>query len=361
MIRTYRRPATTLMLLTVASSACQDLPAGAITDGSALDLRRTGTSLPGLGLGRPGPSPYLCYVSERTEGGLQRYRYGILPLRFPRNAISPDGSTRSYRLHVKRPGEDPVGAARCVIPDTPEAVRMLNRRFGVEGGGQAEQTEGTALMSTTCTVSNCPIEGIVVTAPPKGGGSGTSDGSWYDNCDSAWSCNDGSPGDWYGGGDSYEPPPPETDDICTQREAGCLQELDAVQAAGIANTLSQVRTNIADPEVQRICTSLQSTAQRMLNEGLIMAGNREMPDGPQGEDHSAEYDPATGMMHVDEAFLDAAINGGYNQSLGAIILHEAAHRDGFYHPLEEKRPYTSFPFRHTSYTGYTRPGVEECM
>lgn len=102
--------------LVLAAWACQDStgPAAAPGDGAA----------PRLGQA----SAYHCSIVATTPDGVQR---GLVPLHFPAEARSADGSTMDYRYRRQTPSGAATYSADCVIPRTMPAVEMMNRRFRV--------------------------------------------------------------------------------------------------------------------------------------------------------------------------------------------------------------------------------------
>ncbi len=95
--------------------------------------------------GTPPPSPYVCLTSVRTPEGPHRYRYQKVYLLYP-DAILEDASGPpvhlTYRLHVQKDSSSQVGTdrstgrmARCRLPASPRAARMLHEALRYHGSG----------------------------------------------------------------------------------------------------------------------------------------------------------------------------------------------------------------------------------
>ena len=74
----------------------------------------------------------------------------------------------AYRFRGTTPTGEVVVAAFCTVPYTGAALRRVDRRFGVERGGGADQyaaREGGIRPQGCVTDGMCVLEPIVVTAP----------------------------------------------------------------------------------------------------------------------------------------------------------------------------------------------------
>jgi hypothetical protein len=168
-------------------------------------------------------SPYTCYVSRRTPDGPNRYSYTHVRVDFPENAVVAGGPTIVLRYVWKNPGEEPSAAANCRLPRTPEAVKFLDRRLGVEGRRRFHRLGGRSADGTASTMSGpgdcwydsynrlvCPIDGIIVTPwNPVG--------QPYDPWDNSpcWiNCAGGASQGHPGGGDGYDPGTPDQSGPC---------------------------------------------------------------------------------------------------------------------------------------------------
>jgi len=208
------RPFVTALLVGMVSAACQDLPTlsegGKRFPGGSVEIASISAS------SSRRASSYVCYVSERTPDGPNRYRYGRIRLRFPASALAPDGATMIYRYRLMEagasPGAEPVAAANCRIPRTPEAVLVMERRFAVEnrrkrssgGGGDGDSEIGGIRGCVSDGV--CPIEGLVAIGylPPSSGVAGGT--CWQFGCggwDASYSYFDNGTG-----GQSWDPGEP---------------------------------------------------------------------------------------------------------------------------------------------------------
>lgn len=160
------RTAGALVFLGVVASACQDNPTAPqpASPASPEPYRMGVTRAP-----KPEP-PYVCYLSKRTTDGPNRYAYKHVRIEFPKWAQAPDGSTQVLRYVWMNPGEDPVAAANCRVPKTPQAVEITDRRLGVSDerrrNAPGKPADGAVTtLSDPCYVTWCPIEGIIVRPP----------------------------------------------------------------------------------------------------------------------------------------------------------------------------------------------------
>ena len=118
-----------LLLLGLASAACQDLPTGStIPDDLPHDLRGGHPATPGDAAASG--SRYSCLISDRTPDGPQRYHYRhVRGIRLPRSVESPDGRTTLLRLTFQSPGEPVRAQVNCRIPATHEAIDLMVATF----------------------------------------------------------------------------------------------------------------------------------------------------------------------------------------------------------------------------------------
>ncbi len=85
----------------------------------------------------------------------------------------------------------------------------------------------------------------------------------------------------------------------------------------------------------------------MFNARHIYKGDSTIADA-EGLDHNSQgglFTPNDGsppyyVVHIDQDFLDAATV----QALGAILVHQGFHLDGYSHPVTERYPYATPPF-----------------
>lgn len=161
------------LLLGIAASACQDLP-------TASDSRPPAGEQParwGSSSAPKSASPYMCYLSTRTPDGPNRYAYKHVRIDFPKAFIDDSSATAVLRYVWRDEGEEPVAAANCRVPRTPEAIAFMDRRLGVEGRRRRratrekdDETVGT-LYYQDCYYDSqgrrvCPLEEIIVRPPP---------------------------------------------------------------------------------------------------------------------------------------------------------------------------------------------------
>ncbi|HEX8674174.1 MAG TPA: hypothetical protein VF710_19915 [Longimicrobium sp.] len=162
------------MLFGIVASACQDLPTAndAAPPGAESSARWSVASAP------KSESPYMCYLSMRiSDDGPARYAYKHVRVDFPKPFIGDNGETAVLRYVWKNEGEEPVAAANCRVPRTPEAIAFMDRRLAVHGrrrrrdGGEKDDGTVSTMDYTDCWTNSrgervCPIEGIIVSPPP---------------------------------------------------------------------------------------------------------------------------------------------------------------------------------------------------
>jgi hypothetical protein len=167
----FRR--TGAVLLGIAVSACQDLP-------TPSDSTRSAGEPPvrlGLSSASRSQSPYMCYLSMRTPEGPNRYAYKHARVDFPQPFIEDSSETAVLRYVWRNEGDEPVAAANCRVPRTPEAIAFMDRRLGVEGRRRRratrEKDDGTVstMYYSDCYYDSqgrrvCPLEEIIVRPPP---------------------------------------------------------------------------------------------------------------------------------------------------------------------------------------------------
>jgi len=134
-------------------------------------------------------SAYYCSTLVANPQGPQA---GEIPLHFPAEARSANGSTMEYRYRRQAPSGALAYSADCMIPRTLRAVELMNQRFSVPPELRAPKgrdRNGNEFTTQGCVkAGECVLEPIIV-APPV--------------CDEKWDPSCGSSG---GGGTT--PPPP---------------------------------------------------------------------------------------------------------------------------------------------------------
>jgi len=213
MLRTPLRSVCAVTFLGIALSACHDLPTAAIPTEHAPPTSsiesRDAPAFSRSGRGRNEPR-FVCYASERDSEAPVHYRYTRFAVHFPASAEAPDGATMIYRYRLigEVDGADPIGAANCRIPKTPEAVEIMNRRLGVDDRRRRGRSGGDEGLVTTmsCPKTGCVLEGITAYgyAQPRVSTTHTPStiGCWY-------SCGWGASYYDEGGGSTWDPYTPE--------------------------------------------------------------------------------------------------------------------------------------------------------
>lgn len=86
-------------------------------------------------------TPYYCVAGRLTSGSTNHYEYGGRPVSFPRSELADNGSSYTYRVRSFDGNGRIAGEARCLIPNTPSAIRRIDRIFRVERDKQ-NHTDG---------------------------------------------------------------------------------------------------------------------------------------------------------------------------------------------------------------------------
>jgi hypothetical protein len=205
-----------VMLCSIPASGCQDLGTSTVEDArfSRSPARADGgaTLLKSL---------YICNTAHQFRTSGHYYVYTRASLRFPTHELGAGGGTQEFRLRVRLPGQAPVAAANCRIPNTRAAAERMYRTFEHVFAHRAKMApldfkareeervvslskQGTqTAVPSGALFSTVPLDPIVVTAEPvyEGGATG-----WTGTTQWGW----GSQGDgttYTGGGDSPEPAP----------------------------------------------------------------------------------------------------------------------------------------------------------
>lgn len=169
-------------------------------------------------LGRPAPAPATGWQTRRDT------------IFLPRSEYDARGPMVRYLFWRLAPGGGIAHTATCTVPYSEAALRRVDRHFGVERGGGADQFIVRQGMLTTqsCVedenTNACVFDPLVVTAPPRENsdpcearphectnkfGSGSED--WWSD-----------PNSWGGGGGGGDPAPPEDTDPAKSYEQGPL-------------------------------------------------------------------------------------------------------------------------------------------
>jgi hypothetical protein len=131
-----RRFAAVMMLLSLVTNACRDLPTfndqqqATILDnggpnGLQPELDKKGGSEPIL-------SAYGCTVIQRAGPAGSGYQVIRRSLIFKKNALEVNGETLVYRYFEGAPGEEPAAAFACVIPNTEKAVKAMEQLLQIK-------------------------------------------------------------------------------------------------------------------------------------------------------------------------------------------------------------------------------------
>lgn len=309
----------------------------------------------------------MCYLSERTTSGQYRFRYSRMVLRFPASVEAPDGSTRLYLVRLQWPGEEPVAAANCRIPNTDAAVSVLGsmltfggrtvaalaaRRAASPQGAGAPDSPGDssrrketppaaamapassddrrrprgAVLVPRVSASHIPNLGTVyVYGQPDcwacyGGG-----GGWYGN--------DGSSSKWDDGGGSYYDPgvPEEIVYDGARLEEVCPSCQLNLPSPGLVDSIKTEGARLRDKWPQGdLCNRI---GQAMIdNVGTIRTTPFTWRPDPStlvaGDSHDFEPVPGSGTVHVALAWDRPPYPMLGTDFVLTTVVHEFAHLVG---------------------------------
>lgn len=345
------------MALSLLSSGCHDAFTGLTPDppGSA-DASRApdGTARYGFG----------CTTSLKTPAGVTPYKYGWIKFHVPKSALAADQGLIRYTLRVEDTEKHVYFLAKCIIPNTAEAIAFMNQHLA-RGKGHLEQPydnpQHSSLTSAAGRASRDYIlpatqilPGMTIVAPYNywsTGGGGDLGGACTN-----W-CYDASQGDSGGG---WYPDPvvslscnPETDSTCNQP----LTVIDTANIAKAFRDFVKDPTTIADSVARRECTQMADKFAQMFADGHVYRGGSNTRAGEGIAPHFAAYDPYTNTMHFDPMWLDSAATGQskFIQDLANSALHEMAHALGFDHSEPIAGFYSEEYFNRLS------PGTNSCL
>ena len=210
--------------LLLGLTACQDLPTAVVPAPSAPPAPALNAG--GLHLGQ---SPLVCMLGRPAPAPATGWQTRRDTIFIPRSEYDARGPMVRYIFWRLALGGGIAHTATCTVPYSEAALRRVDRHFGVERGGGADQFVVRQGMLTTqsCVEDEntglCVFDPLVVTAPPRensdpcvarphectnkvGGGS---EKPWSDP-------------DTWGGGGGGDPAPPENTDPAKSYEQGPL-------------------------------------------------------------------------------------------------------------------------------------------
>ena len=182
----FRSVCVSLLVL----GACQDLPTAVVPAPRAAGAAASGNAGEHLG-----QVPFYCIQGRRVPAEAGGWQARLDKLFFPRAELDEGG--RKVRFQYRRSTTDGklLAAADCEVPYTEAALRRLDRFFGIQRDGAAEQFRARQEMITIqgcVTDGACLIDPLVIVAPPPeippcdacnqypGGGGYSEGGSWGD-------------------------------------------------------------------------------------------------------------------------------------------------------------------------------------
>lgn len=320
---------------TFALAACQDLatlPANQESDFGSPPAEARGPQGTTAGAG-----DYICNTSLRTPGGEHAYRYGRMSLRFPATALHRAGATHRYRYRLVDGKGNVLRAANCVIPRSDQAVKMMNRQFGVHD----EQTQIQGCVSEGV----CTLDPIIII-----GGGGSSGGGWGSGGGGGDDGGgDSGPGDGQcmasvgdlvtvqgclpGGGDSPDPEDPDVWDDGTGRPA-CERDASGWCVTRVL-TLDEWTRFASRVETLRESTEVCAGAKQVLRSMIAQgreAGRIQFWDGYNKPSPTEQYFGANSsdlrgrILHYDSHWVWDL------REKRTLIVHEAIHAYYFQNP-----------------------------
>lgn len=155
----FRAVCVSLLVL----GACQDVPTAVVS------APRAPQAAPSNSAGQHlGQVPFYCVEGRRapSAGGWQTR---LDTLFFPRAELDEGGRKVRFQYRRSTAGGNLLHAGDCEVPYTEAALRRVDRFFGIQKDGAAEQFRERQGMITTqgCVTDNgCLLDPLVVVAPP---------------------------------------------------------------------------------------------------------------------------------------------------------------------------------------------------
>lgn len=313
--------------LVFAAWACQDStgPAAAPGDGAAPRLGQT--------------FAYHCSVAATTPAGVQE---GLVPLHFPAEARSADGSTMDYRYRRQTPSGATTYSADCVIPRTMSAVEMMNRRFRVpadQRSPRGRNPDGAEFTTQGCVrEGECALEPIVVVGAPGDehceralDGSCQSDGGEEPTNPPS---PPGSGGGGGGGGDgdggaaetNTDLPEKDLQQLNCANPGSAQEKAFCIRQIAFAGTVRHQRTKDAIERIRNrggVCVEIAAKASAYLDAGQI--GFYPIESGMAGGYGVGAHGLALQDRWAD-VFYDTPESSG--RTLDWVIAHEVEHTMG---------------------------------
>lgn len=230
----------------LALTACRDLPTAVAPPAPARSAEARAALERGLHLGQ---SPLVCVLGRPAPAPATGWQTRRDTIFLPRSEYDARGPMVRYFFWRLAPGGGIAHTASCTVPYSEAALRRVDRHFGVERGGGADQFVVRQEMLTTqsCVedenTNACVFDPLVVTAPPREDSDpcvarphectdkfGSGSENWWSD-----------PNPWGGGGSGGNPPPPENTDPAKSYEQGPLLWGACVLAmVGSTYSISQV-------------------------------------------------------------------------------------------------------------------------
>ncbi len=145
-------------------AACHDAP----TVSAPAQSPVTGIAQSARGL-HSGEVPFYCTLGRHAPSSLGGWQTRLGTLFVPRAEMDQGGRVVRYEYRRSFPDGRPLTTASCVVPYTEGALRRVDRTFGVENGGGADQFRARQEKITiqVCEGSSgCVLDPVVVIAPP---------------------------------------------------------------------------------------------------------------------------------------------------------------------------------------------------
>jgi hypothetical protein len=128
------------------------------------------------------------------------------------------------------------------------------------------------------------------------------------------------------------------------------------------NKYSRPTNAFTDAQARDICAAMAAKFSQMFTAGLVFRGSTDTHAGDPGIPvHMGAYDPSTGHIHFDPAYLDRAAGGApfWERDLANDALHEAAHALGYDHGDSVPSPWG--PIYSDPAFNLLSPGTNSCL
>jgi hypothetical protein len=325
------RTAGALLLLGLATAACQDLPTAQQSQDDRAALNRGGAAAPPADAGNASKAGYTCLISKRTPSGPQQYHYmRVRGIQLPQSVEAKGGQKTLLQLTFQSPGEPVFARVNCRIPATQAAVDVMlgifvrqapqaalspakapsalrsadaslfvdpKRRGRLLVAGDNLVPSGGPLMDTGCvTAGSCTLPGVTAYGYP----SPTYPDPWGYAC--SWGCGWNASAADYGGNDYYDPGTPPEDDAPKPCNTGDPAVDNAAMAAEMKALWAASNYSPSTPQDQR----KEQYAWVVYQNGVYSFPSMGIPPtacGYEGETSATPPPGAIGFIHTHPWYI----------------------------------------------------------